>query len=99
MANAQTSLDNARQLANKALEELDEVSQRVLREMDRLKAEVDESLRKIYVDHAKVQVGYSRQLDAEWNKLAGMGSGPGPAIPMRKSTSSGVASDTEILMI
>ncbi|KAL7464011.1 hypothetical protein ACHAXS_004355 [Conticribra weissflogii] len=103
MANAQTSLDNAKQMASKALEELDDVSQRVFREMDRLKAEVDESLRRIYVEHARVQVGYSRQLDAEWNKLAGMGvgvgGGPGPAIPMRKSTSGGAASDTEVLMI
>ena len=77
IATAQGLLDASKQASAKARAELDAVTQRVYREMDRFKRHVDEELRKLYVSHAKVQVDYSQQMDSEWKKLAGAPGGGG----------------------
>lgn len=105
MAEAQKLLDSARHSSRTALEELDSVTQRVFREMDRFKVGMDEELRKIYVQHAKVQVDYSQQLDGEWRKLlptGGGGSVGGGGMGRARSSVSGSGSgsqDADILMI
>lgn len=66
---AQKLVDVARQSAAKALEELETVTQRVLRETDRFKRVVDTELRILYANFARVEVENSGQLDAEWKKL------------------------------
>lgn len=65
----QQLLDESNKSSKLALAALEKVTQRVFREMDRFKNTVDADLRMIYVNHARVQVDYSRQLDAEWNKI------------------------------
>jgi len=102
IADAQKLLDTAKQSANKALGELDTVTQRVFREMDRFKRNVDEELRKLYVSHAKVQVDYSQQLDAEWKKLTGGVGGSGGSVGSNGGTTSArssISGDPETLMI
>jgi len=103
IAAAQNLLDASKQAAAKALSELDAVTQRVYREMDRFKRYVDEELRKLYVSHARVQVDYSQQMDSEWKKLAGTQSnggsngtrgGPGSSV-----VSPGGSTEAETLMI
>lgn len=107
---AQKSLDVAKQSASKALGELDAVTARIFREMDRFKSSVDEELRRLYVSHARVQVDYSTQLDGEWKKLLLLngsnggsgGSGSGSKDSLRRSTSGGASSaskEAEMLMI
>lgn len=95
---AQKLLDAAKQSSDKALGELDEVTQRVIREMERFKKDVDQQLRKLYVSHASVQVDYSRQLDSEWNKLLPNGSGGRSGGSMSRQSSKG-SGDPETLMI
>lgn len=106
ISEAQQYLENAKQSANKALGDLDDVTARVFREMDRFKRTVDEELRELYVNHARVQVDYSRQLEAEWRKLTpnngsgASGGGVGGAAGMsRKGSSGSSAKDKETLMI
>jgi len=108
IAEAQKLLDEGKQSAKKALKELDTVTQRVFREMDRFKRGMDEKLRKLYVSHARVQVDYSRQLDAEWGKLlpissggsgsGGSANGAGGAAASRSVSPSG-SKEAEMLMI
>ena len=45
---------------DKALRELEAVTQRVYRKMDRFKEDVDTELRNLYAAHARVQVNYSQ---------------------------------------
>ena len=100
IVNAQKLLENAKNSARLALEDLDMVTQRVFREMDRFKVHVDESLRKIYVSHAKIQVDYSRQLDGEWNKLLPSGAnGGGSIMSTRSSVATAGSKDADVLMI
>lgn len=66
---AQKLVEVARQSATKALAELDTVTQRVFREMDRFKRVVDTELRKLFANLARVEMEHSGQLDAEWKKL------------------------------
>jgi len=101
VAEAQKLLDTAKQSANKALMELDSVTQRVFREMDRFKLGVDEELRKLYVSHARVQVDYSRQLDAEWGKLLPNNGGGvnGARTASSRSVSPAGSKEAETLMI
>jgi sorting nexin-1/2 len=72
---AQQLLDESNKSSRLALAALEKVTQRVFREMDRFKHSVDADLRLVYVNHARVQVDYARQLDVEWNKLLPNGSG------------------------
>ena len=65
----QQLLDESNKASKVALAALEKVTQRVFREMDRFKLSVDAEMRLLYVNHARVQVDYSRQLDVEWNKL------------------------------
>jgi len=69
IVSAQKLLDQSKQNSTKALGDMEDVTRRVFREMDRFKMDVDEQLRRLYVSHARVQVDYSRQLDAEWEKM------------------------------
>ena len=65
----QQLLDESNKSSKLAFAALEKVTQRVFREMDRFKHSVDAELRQLYVNHARVQVDYSRQLDVEFNKL------------------------------
>ena len=101
---AQKAVDVAKQSANKALSDLDAVTQRVFREMDRFKQGVDLELRKLYVSHARVQVDYSQQLENEWKKLLPQnGSSPRSSVSGRVSPSTSLASasskEAEMMMI
>lgn len=69
VAELQKSIDSTREAANNARIELDVVTQRVFREMDRFKLGVDVELRKLYMMHARVERDYSEQLDCEWRKM------------------------------
>ncbi len=69
IAEMQKSIDATRELASNARIELDLVTQRVFREMDRFKMGVDVELRKLYVIHARLELNYSEQLDCEWRKM------------------------------
>jgi sorting nexin-1/2 len=75
IVSTQQLLDESNKLSKGALAALEKVTQRVFREMDRFKHYVDGELRQLYVNHARVQVDYSRQLDVEWNKLLPNGHG------------------------
>ncbi|KAL7497352.1 hypothetical protein ACHAWT_007587 [Skeletonema menzelii] len=77
IVNTQQLLDESNKAAKLALAALEKVTQRVFREMDRFKHDVDAQLRLLYVNHARVQVDYSRQLEFEWNKLLPNGGGDG----------------------
>lgn len=114
IVDCQKGVENAKQLANKALGELDAVTQRVFREMDRFKYNVDVELRKLYVSHAKVQVDYSTQLENEWKKLSlqpgkeygrGSSGGSGTGAPTRSvspsatSLASAGSKEAEMMMI
>mmetsp|Transcript_18251 Transcript_18251/g.38330 ORF Transcript_18251/g.38330 Transcript_18251/m.38330 type:complete len:497 (-) Transcript_18251:338-1828(-) len=106
ISDAQTLLEASKQSSSKALSELEAVTQRVFREMDRFKRNVDEDLRKIYLSHAKVQVDYSHQMDTEWGKLvqkssngsAAVGSGTRGSVGSGSATSGG-SKEAEMLMI
>ena len=67
------------------------------------KRTVDSDLRMIYVNHARVQVDYSRQLDAEWNKIlpnGNVGGGAGSAGEVGGVDVDGVLSkEAEMMMI
>eukprot|EP00574_Skeletonema_japonicum_P009131 CAMPEP_0201717686 /NCGR_PEP_ID=MMETSP0593-20130828/3367_1 /ASSEMBLY_ACC=CAM_ASM_000672 /TAXON_ID=267983 /ORGANISM="Skeletonema japonicum, Strain CCMP2506" /LENGTH=488 /DNA_ID=CAMNT_0048207805 /DNA_START=77 /DNA_END=1543 /DNA_ORIENTATION=+ len=69
IVSTQQLLDESNRASKVALAALEKVTQRVFREMDRFKHSVDAEMRLLYVNHARVQVDYSRQLDVEWNKL------------------------------
>jgi len=77
IVSTQQLLDESNKFAKVALASLEKVTQRVFREMDRFKHNVDGELRLLYANHALVQVDYSRQLDVEWNKLLPNGHGGG----------------------
>lgn len=77
IVNTQQLLDESNKAAKMALAALEKVTQRVFREMDRFKHGVDAELRVLYVNHARVQVDYSRQLEFEWKKLLPNGGGDG----------------------
>lgn len=104
LGDAQKLLDAAKQSSSKALEDLNEVTQRVLREMDRFKRMVDDELRALYVAHAKIQADYANQLDTEWRKMVpGTGANGGT---IRRTGSNGAGSvaskgsgEAEMLMI
>lgn len=105
IADAQKLLETAKQSANKSLGELNEVTQRVFREMDRFKRNMDLELRRLYASHARIQMDYSAQLDAEWRKLlpnnGGAGSGGSTPLQRRGSGGSGGSGSdkAEMLMI
>lgn len=98
IAEAQKSLESARSASKSALDELIQVTERIFREMDRFKANLDEELRALYVRHARVQVDYSRQLDGEYGKLLGDGSAIGKAVGGGKNNSGG-DQDADVMMI
>jgi sorting nexin-1/2 len=75
IGDAQRLVETARKGANVALAELDVVTQRVFREMDRFKRVVDMELRSLYANLARVEVEHTQQLDGEWNKLLIIGGG------------------------
>lgn len=98
---AQKLVDVARQSVAKALVELETVTQRVFRELDRLKRVVDTELRILYANFARVEVENSGQLNAEWKKLLSGSVSDGDATI---STSDMVvpfppSDDAEVLMI
>ena len=99
IGDAQRSLESARQASKAAMDELIQVTERVFREMDRFKHNLDEELRGVYVRHARVQVDYSRQLDGEYNKLLGSGgrgsNGSGGKVDLVKNG----GGDAEVMMI
>ena len=104
IVSTQQLLDESNKSSKVALAALEKVTQRVFREMDRFKHSVDAQLRLLYVNHARVQVDYSRQLDVEWNKLLPNGNaGSGGAVNGRVGGSGaddGVLSkEAEMLMI
>ncbi|KAL7481333.1 hypothetical protein ACHAW6_007012 [Cyclotella cf. meneghiniana] len=100
MADAQKSLESARYASKIALDDLIQVTERIFREMDRFKSSLDQELRGVYVRHAKVQVDYSRQLDAEWGKLlVGDGSKPGAVGINVGSSNMQQSHDSDVLMI
>ncbi|KAL3799203.1 hypothetical protein ACHAW5_007242 [Stephanodiscus triporus] len=75
IGDAQKLVEVARQSANRSLAELDVVTQRVFREMDRFKRVVDLELRNLYASLARVEVEHTQQLDGEWNRLLNAGGG------------------------
>ncbi len=90
IAELQKSIDATRESASNARIELDLVTQRVFREMDRFKMGVDVELRKLYVINAHVELNYSEQLDCEWRKMlnlprSGGGGGGGVEDSMKES--------------
>ena len=96
----QQLLDESNKSSKLALAALEKVTQRVFREMDRFKHTVDSDLRMIYVNHARVQVDYSRQLDAEWNKILPNGNVGGGAGEVGGVDDDGVLSkEAEMMMI
>jgi len=104
IVSTQQLLDESNKSSKVALAALEKVTQRVFREMDRFKHSVDAQLRLLYVNHARVQVDYSRQLDVEWNKLLPNGNaGSGGAVNGRVGGSGaddGVLSkEAEMMMI
>ena len=102
IGDAQKLVEVARQSANRALAELDVVTQRVFREMDRFKRVVDTELRMLYATLARVEVEHTQQLDVEWNKLLypGGGGGGGGIRPMTVSPpGSPLSKEAETLMI
>lgn len=102
---AQKLVDVARQSAAKALVELETVTQRVFREMDRFKRTVDTELRILYANFARVEVENSGQLDAEWKKLLFGSVGDGSAALTNSNDSQAMvmpaspSDDAEVLMI
>jgi len=102
IGDAQKLVEVARQSANRALAELDVVTQRLFREMDRFKRIVDAELRMLYATLARVEVEHTQQLDVEWNKLLniGVGGGAGGMRPMTVSPpASPLSKEAETLMI
>jgi hypothetical protein len=105
MNDAQKLVDLARQSAGKALVELESVTQRVFREMDRFKRTVDTELRILYANFARVEVENSGQLDAEWKKLSFGSVGDGSAAITNSNDSkttvvpASPSDDAEVLMI
>lgn len=104
IVSTQQLLDESNKSSKVALAALEKVTQHVFREMDRFKHSVDAQLRLLYVNHARVQVDYSRQLDVEWNKLLPNGNaGSGGAVNGRVGGSGaddGVLSkEAEMMMI
>jgi hypothetical protein len=84
------------------LAELDVVTQRVFREMDRFKRIADAELRMLYATLARVEVEHTQQLDVEWNKLLNtrVGGGAGGMRPMNVSPpSTPLSKEAETLMI
>jgi sorting nexin-1/2 len=77
ISDAQKSLETARHSSQSALDELIQVTERVFREMDRFKRNLDGELRRVYVRHGRVQMDYSRQLEGEYAKLLNFGGGDG----------------------
>lgn len=73
VGDARKSLENARQSLKLALDDLIQCNERVFREFDRFKWNLDGELRRLYVRHARVQVDYSEQLNGEYGKLLGGG--------------------------
>lgn len=102
IGDAQKLVEVARQSANRALAELDVVTQRVFREMDRFKRIADAELRMLYATLARVEVEHTQQLDVEWNKLLNtrVGGGAGGMRPMNVSPpSTPLSKEAETLMI
>lgn len=99
VGDAQRSLESARQASKAAMDELIQVTERVFREMDRFKHNLDEELRGVYARHARVQVDYSKQMDGEYNKLLGHGgrssNGSGGKVDLIKNG----GGDAEVMMI
>ena len=99
IGDAQRSLESARQASKAAMDELIQVTERVFREMDRFKHNLDEELRGVYARHARVQVDYSKQMDGEYNKLLGHGgrssNGSGGKVDLIKNG----GGDAEVMMI
>ena len=102
IGDAQKLVEVARQSANRALAELDVVTQRVFREMDRFKRIADAELRMLYATLARVEVEHTQQLDVEWNKLLNtrVGGGTGGTRPVNVSPpSTPLSKEAETLMI
>ena len=99
ISEAQTAVVNAKQSANKALSELDTITARVFREMDRFKQGVDLELRKLYVSHARVQVDYSKQLENEWGKMLTHNTGSRSVSPVASLASASSSKEAEMMMI
>jgi len=103
IVSTQQLLDESNKASKVALAALEKVTQRLFREMDRFKVSVDAEMRLLYVNHARVQVDYSRQLDVEWNKLLPNGGGDG-GVRVGGTGGSGVndgvlSKEAEMLMI
>ena len=101
IVSTQQLLDESNKSSKVALGALEKVTQRVFREMDRFKHSVDTELRLLYVNHARVQVDYSRQLDAEWNKLLPNGNGVNGRVGGSSSGTGdgGLSKEAEMMMI
>lgn len=106
IVSTQQLLDESNKASKVALAALEKVTQRVFREMDRFKLSVDAEMRLLYVNHARVQVDYSRQLDVEWNKLLPNGGGGGDGVNGRVGGAGGsgvndgvLSKEAEMLMI
>lgn len=66
---AQLDLATAEREAHSARKELDEVSQRVLREMDRIQNDLDRHLAHAMNGYAAVQIEYNQKMQEAWSKL------------------------------
>ena len=96
---ARKLLESARHASKTALDDLIQVTERVFREMDRFKANLDDELRNVYVKHARVQVDYSRQLDGEYSKLLGEERSGSGAVVRSKAKSDDGDQDADVMMI
>jgi hypothetical protein len=66
---AESELQIAEQEATKAKDELEVVTKRVLREMDRIQKPLDDLVKKAVADYARVQVEHSRRAGEAWSKF------------------------------
>ena len=102
IGDAQRLVEVSRRSANAALAELDVVTQRVFREMDRFKRAVDAELRGLYANLARVEVEHTQQLDGEWKKLlsaGGGGNGAYMSTTVSPPSTPSRASEAEMMMI
>ena len=66
---AQMDLQTAKDQAESARVNLDEVSKRIMREMDRFEEEMQESVQLSIINFAQVQVEYSKKVTVGWSSL------------------------------
>lgn len=78
---AEMSLQRAEAAAEKARIEFEDCSQRLLREMDRFRAQRAEEMRKTMVEYVKVQAEYTAKMSQVWSALVPQLEAIPPAAP------------------